>query len=288
MVEDPPPAFGFEISQSCIACARRGRTIEFGFQPLEPDVLAISPLKDNVVRPDYLFERVRALAPTNGKSKRRTAALILPDYCTRVAVLDFDAFPSDRVEQESLVRFRIKKSIPFDLESARVSYHVQSSGGGGKPYEVVVAVTALEIVARYEAAFRAAGFEPGHVTTSTLATLNLVAGTGVRVVAKLSGDVLAVSAIDRDRLKLVRCVELPALDEHEVMAVLYPTFAFVEDQLDESPESLVVCGFDEMTASVAAQCERELGIGVSPIESRLGRPDGTNAGLLGYLEASGG
>ena len=27
--------------------------------------------------------------------KRRDVALILPDYCTRIAVLDFDSFPGD-------------------------------------------------------------------------------------------------------------------------------------------------------------------------------------------------
>ena len=43
------------------------------------------------------------------KRKRRDVALILPDYCTRIAVLDFDNFPSDPKEQVSLVRFRLKE-----------------------------------------------------------------------------------------------------------------------------------------------------------------------------------
>ncbi|MCP5111746.1 MAG: hypothetical protein GY953_13025, partial [bacterium] len=144
-VEDPPPAYAFEISPAGIAYSKRD-TSELAFEPLEEDVLSISPLKDNVIRPELLFEQVRLLAPANGKG-RRTAALILPDYSTRVAVLDFDSFPSDKSEQESLVQFRMKKSIPFELDSARVGYHVQSAGGSGRPYEVVVAVTALELVA---------------------------------------------------------------------------------------------------------------------------------------------
>ena len=51
--------------------------------------------------------------------------MILPDYAARVSVLDFDSFPSTPEEQLSLVRFRVKKTIPFDIDSAAVSYYVQ-------------------------------------------------------------------------------------------------------------------------------------------------------------------
>lgn len=112
VVEDPPPAYVFEISHAGIAFSRESKKHrEFGFQPLEPDVLSISPLKDNVIRPEVFFDQVKQLAPVNGS--RRTAALILPDYSARIAALDFDNFPSDKEEQLSLVRFRMKKSIPF-------------------------------------------------------------------------------------------------------------------------------------------------------------------------------
>jgi type IV pilus assembly protein PilM len=285
LVEDPPPAYAFEVSQAGISFAHQGKTLEIGFHPLDQDVLLISPLRDNVARPDMLFQLVQSLAPTNGKSRRRTAALILPDYSARVAVLDFEAFPSNAEEQLPLIRHRVKKSIPFDLDSARVSYSVQTSGAGGKKYQIVVAVAALEIVARYEAAFRTAGFEPGYVTTSTLAALHLLENNGIRIVAKLSGGVLSVSALERENLKLARCVELAELTPQEVMGVLYPTFAYVEDQLASKPKVLVLCGFGELTGPVSRQSEDELGVDVKPLHSRFGEPDETNAGLFGYLES---
>ena len=55
--------------------------------------------------------------------------MILPDYAARVTVLDFDAFPSVAEEQASLVRFRVKKTIPFDIDSAAVSYFPQTVAG---------------------------------------------------------------------------------------------------------------------------------------------------------------
>ena len=75
-------------------------------------------------------------------------------------MLDFDSFPKDPAEQNTLVRFRVKKSVPFDVDSAAVAYHVQPRPGS-KTLDVVVVVTALEIIARYEAPFRAAGLQPG-------------------------------------------------------------------------------------------------------------------------------
>ncbi len=284
---DPPPAYAFEVSQTGIAWSRqvkKERTL--GFEALEPDVLEISPLKDNVIRQGVLFEAVKAISPGNGKSRKRPAALILPDYCARIAVLDFDDFPSDKKEQEALVRFRMKKSVPFDVDSATVSYHVQP-GRGSKKYEVVAAVAALEIIARYEAAFRAAGFEPGYVTTSTLATMNLRDKDGIRVLAKLSGTVMTAAVVDGKQLRLLRCIELPAVAPEEIFRVLFPTFAYVEDELGAKPNRLILCGFGGLTEEIAEQSAAGLDVPVDLLQSKLGQPDDTNAGLFGFLESTG-
>ncbi len=95
--------------------------------PFDPGVLLVSPAHDNIHQPQAVREVIRALAPPNGHRKRR-AALILPDYCARIAVLDFDNFPTDPHEQMALLRFRMKKSVPFDVDSAIVSYAVQARG----------------------------------------------------------------------------------------------------------------------------------------------------------------
>ena len=103
---DPPPAMVFELSEAGIAVARLGSKTELDFRPLKRGVLVLSPVKDNIMMPDELAFAVRDLAPRNGKSKRRDVALILPDYSARIAVLDFDNFPTDPKEQLALIRFR--------------------------------------------------------------------------------------------------------------------------------------------------------------------------------------
>src|SRR5215469_7920633 len=126
LVQEPPPAMAFEISESGIATARVGHHGMVEFRPLKPGVLSVSPLRENVIEPAEFAETVRALWASHGSRKHRDVALILPDYATRIAVLDFDEFPSDVKEQLSLVRFRLKRSVPFDVEGAVVSYWPQT------------------------------------------------------------------------------------------------------------------------------------------------------------------
>jgi type IV pilus assembly protein PilM len=283
-VKDPPPEHAFEISEAGISYAHGKQT---GFERFEPGTIVVSPSTDNVLRPGAVADMIAHIAPVNG-SRRRHAALILPDYAARVTVLDFDSFPTVPAEQLSLVKFRIKKTIPFDIDSAAVSYFVQSSSpsSGSKKVEVLAVTMAFDIVARYEALFRAAGFHPGEITTSTLAALNLYRGEGVSVIAKLCGQVLTVTVVSGNTIKLFRCITLEgaggaageSMEKDEILAILHPTFAYVEDELAAPVRKLFLCGFKN-GAPAELQCEWE------PLRSTIATAGEFNAGLLGYLES---
>jgi type IV pilus assembly protein PilM len=274
-VQDPPPEFVFELSEAGIAYARGG---ELDFEALAPGVVHPSPVEDNLPQPEKAAAVLQHIAAVGagGKAKTRRAAVILPDHAARVTVLDFDSFPSSAAEQLALVRFRVKKTVPFDIESAAVSYFAQPVEGS-KRQEVVAVTVALEVLARYEALFRNAGFHPGEITTSALAALNLYPKTGGApgVVAKLSGHVLTVMVIAGGRLRLFRCLALEDATEAEIRGVLHPTLAYAEDELGARVERLTVCGFSQ------APLEN---IAFEPLRSRRGAVAAFNAGLLGYLE----
>jgi type IV pilus assembly protein PilM len=283
--KDPPPALAFELSEAGIAMARTGRNPEFDFRPLDPGVISVSPLRDNILDPMKFAAVVRSLVPQNGGRKRWNAALILPDSCVRIAVLDFDDFPSDAKEQLALVRFRMKKSVPYDVESSALSYHAQESTGSGKKYDVVVALAPAEIVSRYEAPFRQAAIEPGFVTISALAALDLLNEKGTVVVAKLSGHMLTILVVSAGSLKLVRSLELTEPDIAEIAADLYPTFVYIEDNLGSKAGKLLLAGFGRFGAEARDQFGRELQIPVGLIQASLGVPGENNLGLLGYLQS---
>jgi type IV pilus assembly protein PilM len=283
LLQDPPPSMAFEISEAGIAAARIGARAELEWHPLKSGTLAVSPLKENVVDSDEFTSVVRALAGTQTSRKRKDVALILPDFSARISVLDFDSFPTDAKEQAALVRFRLKRSVPFDVESAVVSYWAQT--GANKRVDVVVVMAPLEIVSRYEAPFRAAGMIPGLVTTSSVAALELAPEVGLNVMAKLTGHVLTVLVRQKGALKLARCLELPSTDMSDVAAVLLPTFVYVEDNLGGRAERLILCGFGERADEAQRRFQEELSVEAELLRSPLGTPGENNAGLMGYLRS---
>jgi type IV pilus assembly protein PilM len=283
MLLDPPPSMAFEISEAGITASRTGARAALEFRAVKPGTISVSPLKENILDAHEFSLAVRALDGAQAARRRKDVALILPDFSARVAVLDFDDFPSDPAEQLSLVRFRLKRSVPFDVESAAVSHWAQPSPG--KHRDVVAAVAPLEIVARYEAPFRAAGMNPGLVTISALAALELAPQGGLTVVAKMSGRVLSVLARDKSTLKLARCLELPSAQLEDVARVLHPTLVYVEDNLGGPAVKLVLCGFGPLTEEALGRFHQEFGIETEPMRSPLAPPGGNDAGLLGYLRS---
>lgn len=269
LVEDPPPARIFEINASGIAWWIEGRE---GFEPLPEGILNVNPLADNVLDADALAGVIQRLAPTNGSTRRRPCAVILPDYAARLAVLDFDNLPGKPEDQASLIRFRMKKTLPFDPDAAALRFHVQSAGGR---QEVVVVAVSLDILSRYEAAFRPASLQPGFVTVQALAMLDLpeVQGRQTTLVARLNGRVLTLTVLHDDAVRLIRCVQIEP-DADEVMSVVGPTAAFVEDEYGSRIERVVAGGFDRI--DIAWPAEAAVTNFSVPAE---------RAGLAGYLHA---
>jgi type IV pilus assembly protein PilM len=284
ILKDPPPTHAFELSEEGIAFARIAQPALVEFTSLEPGVLVPSPAHENFQQPHVLQESIRSIAPPNG---RRRAALILPDYCARIAVLDFDAFPDDHEEQRALIRFRMKKSVPFDVDAAAVSFVMQNRPrhAGQAKVEVVTALMSSEIVGRYEAPFRALGFQPGLVTISSLAALNLIEPDAVTMLVKLSGRILSVLVLEGSVLKLTRCIEMDGIGIEDIESVLHPTMAYVEDELKAPAKRLRLCGFGAQTPQLAQRWMSEWGVAIEPLQSRYGTPTANNAGLLGYLES---
>jgi type IV pilus assembly protein PilM len=111
-----------------------------------------------------------------GSEKSRDVTVIVPDGAVRVLLLDFDALPSKAPEVMAVVRFRLKKLLPFEVEDAAVSYQVMSSAKG--LVTVLAVAVPHAVLAEYEGIVTAAGYLPGAVLPSTLAALAGLESTG--------------------------------------------------------------------------------------------------------------
>ena len=101
--------------------------------------------------------------------RSREVTLIVPDAAVRVLLLDFDELPAKPVEALPVVRFRLKKLLPFDADNAAISYQVMATAKGS--LQVLAVAMPRHLLDDYESVVREAGFEPGAVLPSTLAAL---------------------------------------------------------------------------------------------------------------------
>lgn len=140
-------------------------------------------------------------------ARKADLTLVIPDGSTRVLLLDFDALPNKLSEALPIVRFRLKKLVPFETDDAMVSFQVMSSSRS--VVRVLAVAIPRDVLSEYESVAREAGFEPGAVLPSTLAVLagvNEAEGASMIVNAGMTGVTTAI--VRSGILLLHRTVEL--------------------------------------------------------------------------------
>ena len=220
------------------------------------------------LKPGNLADRVaviaavrRAFESIDVRSNSRGADLtiVIPDAAVRVLLLDFDALPPKLSEALPIVRFRLKKLVPFEVDDAMVSFQVMSSTRSN--VRVLAVAIPRDILQEYETAVRQAGFEPGAVLPSTLSALAGVAAAEASLVVN-AGTTGVTTAITRDGVLLLhRSVDLqPAAagvdptipaqlqqlspDEitHEIAQAISVAVAYFEDTLSTPPSTILSAG----------------------------------------------
>jgi type IV pilus assembly protein PilM len=239
-----PPAAVELIPAGVVAAALPGRDLgpAYAFRPLVPGRLVPGIDEANLRPPAAVTEAIRAaledLAP-----RSRTVTLVLPDTTVRVFVLDFDSLPAKAAEVIPVLRFRLRKMVPFDVEKAGVSYQVISESKS--ECRVLIAVVPGPILEEYESAVREAGFEPGAVLPSSLAALAALETDEPVLAACLSAVSLTTSITHGQDLLLYRTLELPgdpAQRQAEIQKDIAVAAAYYEDKLAAKPRRLYYSG----------------------------------------------
>ena len=255
---------------------------------LSPGSLVPDLLEANLRQRESVYQTVRnTLGSVGGRSRDLVA--VLPDAAVRVVLLDFDTLPDNRQEAESVVRFRLKKALPFDMDKARVSYHAQSSNNG---LRLIAAVALTSVVEEYESAFREAGYSPGVVMPSTLAALGAADADRPTLVIKVDARTTSIAILDQQRLLLFRTLENTRganITGEQLAEEVYPSVVFFQDTYHLDIEQIFVAGLPELggaapalTAQTGAEV-REL-VGSSQLGESVGTiPKWRMAGVVGAL-----
>jgi type IV pilus assembly protein PilM len=139
----------------------------------------------------------------------REVTLVVPDASVRVLLLDFDELPAKAIEALPVVRFRLKKLLPFDADDAAISYQVMSSSKG--LLRVLAVAMPRELLADYESVVREAGFEPGAILPSTLAVLaSLDESDAPQLIVNAGREGVTTAIVKAGVLLLHRTVDLGA------------------------------------------------------------------------------
>ena len=230
IARDPKPRLACEITSQNVIAARAkgdGSGLEVHtVRRLDHELVKPSLAAGNVSNASALAQSVGGALSAVGGRKRDVVAII-PDAAVRVLLMDFDTLPEKSTEAEPIIRFRLRKSVPFDAEQAALSFQSYRKEGSVK---VLAAVTPREVRDEYESVFRNSGYEPGYLLPSTLAVLQAMQADRPTLLVKIDGNFISVAIADHNELVFYRMLDVVAGRTGATIAdEVYPSIVFFED-----------------------------------------------------------
>ena len=258
LLDPEPPGVGVEFRPGEIVIARfdeggRGEMDLCLRAPIPPGVVDFSMLRPNLIEPEALAAFIQKLFDEAGVKGGRIG-LTLPDMLARISVVELPGAPRSSAEAKELLRFRLKKSLPFDVDEARLSYQAMP---GDSP-SFLTGIMREEVAAQYEKLFADIGFHVGVTETSSLSLLKLWEPVVAETLSpeqdyfflNLEETYFTVSLVrSRSRLVLVRTVghrsplldtealdlrERPSYEAEDLLRELLPTFIYYQEKLGGS------------------------------------------------------
>jgi type IV pilus assembly protein PilM len=213
LVDPEPPGLGIDLrseEMSMVRLSEKRRPPEIDLSvvaPLAAGLLRFHMLEPNIPDEDAFSKAVESALLRAGLGGRKRVALSLPDPLARIAVMELPDPPRSSAELVEFLKFRMKKSLPFDAERARVAFE-------RLPGEVPTFLTGVmheAVVSQYENVFSRLGFHVGSVVPASVSLLQLLRPLARRELVP-GADYFFVNA-EREyfSISLIRDREVPAL-----------------------------------------------------------------------------
>lgn len=191
------PLLALEIREDSVVAVRldrRGkgfRLTSCGRQSLPAGVFSASLLKSGVGDLPQLGSAIQKVLHQVGAGSGAKLSLALPDTAVKVFLVELAEIPPQRDQAAELIRFRIRKSIPFRPEEARLSWDVIQRAPDGKS-QVLVATSPETAIEPLEQLLAQLGYRCGLVDIASFNVLNLARLEGL--LESPAGDVAVVDA----------------------------------------------------------------------------------------------
>jgi len=233
----PPPDVAVEIGGTqvtAVAIGDQGRSpvvTGHASEPLPPGLVAPSLNAVNVHDERALGEVVRTVLQRLGGWTRRIG-LVLPDAVAKVSLVRFEKVPEKTQDLDQLIRWQVRKTAPFRIEDAQVSWQPGARvAEGGREFLVVMART--DVLQSYERACAAAGVHAGLVDLASFGQVNAVlagdAGSRDWLLVSITADA-GTLAVVRDEV-LVFYRHRHTEGEADLPDLVHQTAMYHEDRL---------------------------------------------------------
>jgi type IV pilus assembly protein PilM len=139
-------------------------------EPLPPGALVPSLTATNVHNRQAVVDVIRRVLERTGRPRR--IGLVVPDLVAKVSFVRFEQPPSRPADLDQLVRWQVRKTAPFAVDDAQVSFVPGLRASDGQ--EFVVSLARRAIVEEYESICAEAGAYAGIVDLATFNVINAV------------------------------------------------------------------------------------------------------------------
>jgi type IV pilus assembly protein PilM len=179
--ESPAPAAAVEIAAGRVSAAslewRGGQAVvsAHASEGLPDGALVPSLTTANIHdRPAVLGALGRVLERIG---RPRRVGLVVPDVIARVSLVRFEKVPARMQDLNQLVRWQVRKTAPFPIEEAQVTFVPAMRAEDGQ--EFLVSLARRDVIEEYEKLCAEAGAHAGIVDLATINVINAVlAGAG--------------------------------------------------------------------------------------------------------------
>lgn len=214
-----------------------------GISTLSENAVAGSLLEKNIVDHGAVFEFLRELIEETG-FKGHEIGVVIPDDSARISFITTETLPGSEEERTAFIRWKLKKTVPFEIDTAQIAYNVMGTrtSGENKGSDLLVTLSPRSVIEEYELLMEELGCEAGFVIPSSLAALNLFAvPDGDVLFLKIAPECIATTIFRNGHAEFYRKVaETPLFD------AIYPTLMYYQDKLNGSGlTGVTVCGYDK-------------------------------------------
>lgn len=264
----PHPPLVVEISPAHVAAARwakvRGTLESHAVEPLPAGAIVASPVEANIANADAVRSALRRVF-SRVADRGAEVALLVPDPVVRVFILPFETLARRAEDALPILRWRLKKSVPFDVDETVVSWSRQRGRAGN--LDVVTAVARQKIVREYEEILESFDAHADVVLSSTLATLPLLEDRGATLLVRMTGRNLTTVIVHGADLAVYRSTETPSEsglgDAQAMLDEIFPAIAYYQDTWGGSVDRVRVSGLGAREEIFRKALSQELNVPVA-------------------------